>query len=109
MRDKRSSGVPTRSDTNQSVQTQKQARSLKIRIEEDEGLYYPSSENKGAGQLCSYCEVDLRLCFRISKFRFSHYAAHLVSIETITFDLIAVFMTNSLFCYIDECGGKMVE
>ena len=73
-------GGPTRSDTNQSVQSRKQARSLKIRIEEDEGLYYPSRENKGADQLCSYCEVDLRLCFRISKFRFSHYAAHLVSI-----------------------------
>ena len=30
-----------------------------------EELYYPSSENKGADQLRSYCKVDLRLCFRL--------------------------------------------
>ena len=28
---------------------------------------YPCSENKGADQLRSYCEADLRLCFRIGK------------------------------------------
>ena len=28
-------------------------------------MHYPSSENKGADQLRSYCEADLRLCFRI--------------------------------------------
>ena len=28
-------------------------------------MYYPSSENKGADQLRSYCAADLRLCFRI--------------------------------------------
>ena len=27
--------------------------------------YYPCSENKGTDQLHSYCEADLRLCFRI--------------------------------------------
>ena len=48
-------GVPTRSDTNQTVQPQKMARGLKFRIEEVEGLYYPCSE------------ADLRLCFRIRK------------------------------------------
>ena len=61
------SGFTTRSDTNRPVQLQKLARSLKIRIEEEEGLYYPSIENKGANQLHSYCEADLRLCFRIGK------------------------------------------
>ena len=30
-------------------------------------MHYPSSENKGADQLCSYCTADLRLCFRIGK------------------------------------------
>ena len=30
-------------------------------------MYYPSSENKGTDQLCSYCEADLCLCFRIGK------------------------------------------
>ena len=38
-------------------------------------MYYPSGENKGADQLCSYCTADLRLCFRIGKVRFSHDAA----------------------------------
>ena len=28
-------------------------------------MYNPSSKNKGADQLRSYCEADLRLCFRI--------------------------------------------
>ena len=54
------------SDTNQLVQLQTMARSLKFRIQEEEELYYPCSENKGADQLCSYCEADLHLCFRIS-------------------------------------------
>ena len=30
-------------------------------------MYYLSGENKGADQLRSYCEADLRLCFRIGK------------------------------------------
>ena len=44
----------------------KMARSL-FRILEEEELSYPSSENKGADQLCSYCIADLRLCFRKGK------------------------------------------
>ena len=31
-------------------------------------MYYPCSENKGADQLRSYCEADLRLCFRLCRF-----------------------------------------
>ena len=58
---------PTRSDTNRAVQAQKQARSLKFRIKVEEELYYPCSENKGADQLCSYREADLRLCFRLCR------------------------------------------
>ena len=61
----RSSGFPTRSDTNRSVQPQKMATSLKFWIEEEEELNYLCSENKGADQLCSICEADLRLCFCI--------------------------------------------
>ena len=45
----------------------KRARSLKFRIKIGEELYYPSSENKGADQLCSYCEADLRLCFHLCR------------------------------------------
>ena len=44
---------PTRSDTSRPVQSQKQARWLKFRIYEEEKLYYPCSENKGADQLRS--------------------------------------------------------
>ena len=57
---------PTRCDRNRPVQPQKQARCLNV----EEKLYYPSSENKGADQLCSYCTADLRLCFRICKNHF---------------------------------------
>ena len=67
MGEKRSLGFPTRSDSNQAVQAQKMAGSLKFWIKEEEKLYYPSSENKGDDQLRSYCEVDLRLCFCIDK------------------------------------------
>ena len=63
----RSSGFPTRSDTNRSVQPQKMARGLKFRIYVVQGSYYTYSENKGADQLRSYCATDMRLCFRICK------------------------------------------
>ena len=49
---------PNRSDTNQAVQSQKQARSLKFRIKKVEELYYLCSENIGA---------DLRLCFCLAR------------------------------------------
>ena len=50
---------------NQHVQSQKQARSLKVWIKEEEELYYPCSENEGADQLRSYCDADLHLCISI--------------------------------------------
>ena len=58
---------PNRPDTNRAAQAQNNTRSLKFRIEVEEELYYPCSENKGADQLRSYCEADLRLCFRLSR------------------------------------------
>ena len=75
---KKQFGFLTRSDINQPVQSQEQARSLKFWIEVEEELYYPSSENKSADQLCSYCEADLRLCFRIINCWFSDAAAQLL-------------------------------
>ena len=59
--------ISNRSDTNWPVQAQKMARDWKFWIWKEEELYYPSSENKGADQLRSYCEADLRLCFRICR------------------------------------------
>ena len=55
----------TRSDTDKAVESQKQARSLKFRIKEEEEVYYPCSKSKGADQLRGYLEADLRLCFRL--------------------------------------------
>ena len=55
--------VPTRSDTNRPVQSQKMVRGWKFWIKKVQELYYPCSENKGADQLRSYCKADLRLCF----------------------------------------------
>ena len=46
-------------------QSQKQARGLKFWLEMKDDLFYPSSENKGVGQLSSYRTADLRLCFRL--------------------------------------------
>ena len=69
-------GFPTRSDTNRAVQSE---RSLKVWIQVEEEVYYPSSENKGTDQLCSYWTADLHLCFRICKsVGFFHEAAHLL-------------------------------
>ena len=59
--------VPTRSDTNQAVQSQKIIRGWKFCIYKVEELFYLCSENKGADQLRSYCEADLRLCFRLCR------------------------------------------
>ena len=55
--------VLTRSNTNQSVQSQKIARSLKFCMKEEERLYYPCSENKGTDQPCGYRKPDLHLWF----------------------------------------------
>ena len=66
-REKRSSGFPTRSDTNRVVQALKMARGWKFWLWKVEELYYPCSKNKGTEQLCSNCTADLRLCFPIGK------------------------------------------
>ena len=55
----------TRSDTSLAVHAQKIARGWKFWIKKVEGLYYLFSKNKCANQLRSYCEADLRLCFRM--------------------------------------------
>ena len=55
---------PNRSDTNRADGLRLKNLDLELEVEE---LFYLSSENKGADQLRSYCEADLRLCFRICK------------------------------------------
>ena len=68
---------PNRSDTNRPVQLQKQARSLKFRIEVEEGLHYPSSENKGADQLRSYPKLICVFVFAYADCWFSHEVAQI--------------------------------
>ena len=64
---------PTRSDINLTLQPQKMARGLQFWNQEEDGLYYPCSESKGADQLHSYSEAALHLCFCIhAKSWFSH-------------------------------------
>ena len=91
---------PNRSDTNRPVQLQKQARSLKFWGYVEEELYYPSSENKGADQLRSYCEADLRLCFRIGNNPVFSRCGSIMSIQ------LAVYESNMIFqlisTYYDE-------
>ena len=55
---------PNGSDINQAVQSQKQARSLKFRIKEEDEVYYPSSKNKDA-LICVFV-------FAYANFWFSH-------------------------------------
>ena len=63
----RKPGFPTLSDANRPVQSRKKVRILKFWVEVEEELYYLTSENKGADQLCSYSTADLPLCFHIGK------------------------------------------
>ena len=58
---------PNRFNTNWAVQSQKMPRGWKFCIHKVEELYYPCSENKGADQLRSNREADLRLCFRLCR------------------------------------------
>ena len=69
---------PTWSNTNQAVQLQRMARSLKFRIYEVEGLYYSCSEKTKA--LISFVVNAKLICvfvFAYAKSRFSHDAAHM--------------------------------
>ena len=82
-------GKPTmwftnRSDTNQAVQSQKQARSLKFWTLVEEELYYPSSENKGADQLLGYREADLRLCFRLCRLLVFPWGGSIIMLGALT-------------------------
>ena len=73
----RKPGFPTRSDTNRAVQPQNMSRGLKFRNKEEDGLYYPCSENKGADQLRGYAKLICAFVFAYAKIRFSHNAAHI--------------------------------
>ena len=65
---KRTTWIPNRSDTIRTVYEQKNARALYLLDLESRGTYYPCSENKSADLFRSYCDADLRLCFRLRRF-----------------------------------------
>ena len=65
--------VPTRSNTNRAVQSQKTARGWTFWIKKVEELFYPCIEKKGADQLRSYCEADLCLCFHLCRLYYNAY------------------------------------
>ena len=75
-------------DTNRAVMPQKMARGLKVRMQEEEGLFYLCSENKGADQLHSYC-------FAYAKSRFSHDASQIIETNDILKALIAEVCTTN--------------
>ena len=58
------------------MQALKIDRGWKFYNQKVEEFYYPCSKNKGADQLRSYCEADLRFCFCICKM-YAHDATHL--------------------------------
>ena len=64
--------VPTMSDTNQAVQSQKMVRGWKFWIYKVQELYYPFSENKGvtAKLICAFV-------FAYADCWFSHETAHI--------------------------------
>ena len=75
----------SRSDTNKAAQLLEMAIGLKFCSYEEVVLYYPSGGNKGADQLCGYCEAELRLCFRICKtFVFSRCGKFVLSTKGLT-------------------------
>ena len=61
------SEFPTRSDTNQAIQSLKMARCSKFWIKIEEKLHFPCNKNRGAYQLYGHRTADHRLCFCICK------------------------------------------
>ena len=71
MRENKSFGFQTRSDTNRPGQSQKQARGLRFRHKEEEGLiYYPCA------QLICVFFFSHTQNFGFVKFQFCHDASH---------------------------------
>ena len=65
----------SRSDTNQVAQSQKQARSLKFRTQEEEKVYYPCSENKGVIGFAVTAKLICVFNFAYADSWFSHEVA----------------------------------
>ena len=70
-------------------------------------MYYPSSKNKGADQLCSYCTAYLHLCFCICTCWFSDATAHFQFV--LYFHSIEMFNTykDCVFSNLAGCGTEI--
>ena len=90
-------------DTNRALQSLNLARGLKFRIQKEEGLYYPCSENKGADQLRGYREADLHLCFCIYKIRFSHDEAQFI-VKLVFTGVYIFFLVSVLKQLVNDCS-----
>ena len=64
--------VPTRSDTNRTVQSQKMLEAGNFGVEKVEEVYYPCSENKGADQLRSLFSSMQIVCFPMRRLIFNY-------------------------------------
>ena len=71
--------IGLRFDTNQTVQSQKQARSLKFRIYKDEELYYVA-KSKALVSCAVIAHAQLICAFDFAKVKicFSHYVVHFI-------------------------------
>ena len=86
--------VPTRSDTNRAVQSQKMVR----------------GGNKGTDQLRSYSKADLRLCFRLCKLLVFPCSGSYVIVQeknvllntTIYIYLLAMHDISSKICFVEN-------
>ena len=79
-------------------------------------MFYPSSENKDTGQLCSYCTADMRLCFRIGKNPgFSYHKRRVLSWYSAAYGLLYErYVMNTLldldFCFTDvKATGNILK
>ena len=63
---------PNRSVTNEAVQSQKQARSLKFRVKKIRKCTIRVAKTKALISFAVTLEADLRLCFRIKCIYFTH-------------------------------------
>ena len=68
---------PNMSDTNQAVQSQKHAGSLKFQISKEEEVYYPFSENKGVISFAITAKLICVFVFAYADCWFSHEAAQI--------------------------------
>ena len=107
-RENRSSGFPTRSNTNWFLQPQKMATSLKFQISEEEELYYLCSENKGADKLLSDCQAGQKSGFLMTRLI---YFESLIPWKIITCILYSVQSNKNLkrMAYIQSLAHTIIS